>query len=528
MSGVGLDFNEVPGVAVGASEAAVNRAQAPKINPGIQLAGALQDLVPELKGLALRVSAEDQNVQNQAARSRAIATGGQALADAVRAGKIEPTQNPFFIQDYNREAAAVSSQARFDALNLDASQWAEKNDPTAFRTKYGNAVAEISKDYQGSQDSMEGFASTAHQATQQAYEANTAQNVSRITSERQENLSALTAKQIIQTNATKGGAATGADLDAAILPLKQQWLSTGGDLAAWNKVAIQGVLAASYNTHSDKILDAAKTMSNGLSGETSGSLYDTLGTAAQIETERYRLFADKRDQMRLQIQARQQQVYEQGLAAQGALFNMFGPRLYTGQVTPDDMTTAASHLSSQFPAAAVAEGFKSAATVTNSIRELNANRSSLYEQSPGGATHIASMFQEGQQRGWTPELQSDLGQLLLQGNITVETQQKIATMASQTTVKANTTPGFNGAFAANKAAKFIDQWSATRSAITLGVTQRIRQAYSAGHAMTPQQQQAAQDVAISAASAHLQLQPGDFGGAVEAADKAAINWGKSQ
>jgi hypothetical protein len=538
MSGIGQTqtgntFTDTPGIATVASPSGAGVAEGARSNSGLGLAASLQDLNPNLRALASTVVAEDQAVQSAAAKKAALLTGGKDLASAVRDGTLTPTQNPFFIQDYNREATAVSSQADLDQLSVDASQWAEKNDPVAFRQKYSQAVQQIAGKYGNDRDAQEGFQSTAAPAMQQAFSANAAYNSQRIVQERQENLSALTAREIQTAVATNGGRPTGAQLDAAITPLKQQWLSTGGDLAAWNKVAIQGLTAAAFNIgqadhkRAGLLLDQARNMSNGLNGDQSGSLYDTLGTAEQLTTAKYRIDQEYRDGMRLDIQARQERVYEQGLQAQGALFQQFGPRLFTGDVTPDEMTAAASKLGGQFPAAAVSEAFKGAAQTTNSIRELNANRSSFYEQSSGGSTHIASLFQEASTRGATPELQSDVGQLLLNGQISLDTQQKIMEKANGTSTKIGLTSGAMGAFKADVVAKAMDQWSATRTAVVMGVTSRVKRAYSLGHALTPGQQQEAQDAAISAASTHLQLKPGDFGGAVSAGDQAADAWGKN-
>lgn len=512
-----LDFATAPQIQVGASEGAMDRAVAPRTNSALQLADTLSELNPKLTQAAGVLVREDQAVQGAAAKKLALQTGGKDLAKAVRDGDITATQNPFFIQDYNREASAVSSQAAFDQLNMEAATWAEKNDPGAFRQKYTEAVQQIGSQYDGSNDTQEGFRATAAQNTQQAFSANVAYNSQRITQERQENLSALTAKAIVQINGMKGGKATGKDVDVAIEPLRQQWFATGGDQATWNKVALQGVLAASFNTHSQNILDASKTMSNNLGGPNGGSIYETLGSAEQIETARYRLVADQRDQLRLGIQERQEKVYEQGLQAQGALFQQFGPRLFTGGVTPDEQTQAAATLAQQFPAAAVSEAFKSAAQVTSSMRELNTNRTAAYESSSSGAAHIGSLFQEATQRGWSPELQTELGQLVLQGAITTATQQQLTDTADRTTAKMSNTGAMGANFNAKNQAKNIKLWSQARESITSRIATAFNAANRAGHVTTPLQMQQIQDNAISAASTWLEIHPGDFKGAQLAA-----------
>ncbi len=523
MPNPGLDFNNTPDILVGASTAKVGAASPANSNPALQLGAALQDLNPKLTGALAAVASEDQKVQSAAARKRAIELGGKSLSEAVKAGQIEPTQNPYFIQDYNREAAAVSTQAAFDKLNTEAAEWAEKNDPDAFRKRYTEATQEIGKGYQDV-DAQEGFRAIAAQNAQQALSANVAYNVGRITQERQENLSALVAKTIIETNAKFAGKASGSQVDAAIEPLRNQWLSTGGNAATWNKVALQGVLAASFNTHSKSILDAAKTMANHVGG---GSLYDTLGSAEQIETARYRIESDERDKRRLESMERQERIFRESLAAQGTLFQMFGPRLYTGQVSPDEMTQAANTLGTKFPAAAVATAFGDAARITNSIREVNNNRAAFYEQSGAGAAHVATLYGEAAHRGWSPELQNDLGKLLLQGNISEATSREISDKAFATTNRLAQVGGIGAAapaLVARNAAKIIKQWTDTRQAITADVANRFTSALRAGHDVSPALHQAGQDAAIQAAATHLDLHPGDFKGAQAAAVAAFKSW----
>lgn len=533
MSSPGLPFTAAPTIGVGASSARIGAAQPAQTNSALQLAGALQDLNPKLTQVGLAVAKEDQDVQAHAAKVKAIETGGKSLADAVREGKIEPTQNPYFIQDYNREAGAISAQTAIDQLNVDSTSWAEKNDPAAFRTKYLAGIAEIGKQYTNP-DSQEGFAAAAQQSIQQQTEANVAYNVQRITQERGENLSALTAKQIVQVNAQHGGAATGAQVQAAIEPLRQQWLSTGGDQAAWNKITLQGILAASWNTHSQHILDASKSMSNGLSGAQSGSVYETLGSAEQIETARYRISGDQRDQIRLQIQQRQQDLWEKGQAAQGDVLQMVGPGAYTGALAGDQLQTVSNQLIAKYGAPAAAEAIKQMAQVSNSIRELNTNREAAYGSSSTGSSHIAALYQEANQRGWSPELGNDVGALLFQNNLSPTGAQQILDAAQKATAKLagqTVNSGFPGKVQ-KQAASNIAQWSAARSAITTDLGTRFSQAVRAGHTLTPSQQQAGQDIAITAANDYLETHltgtggktTPDFAGAHKVAIEAFKKW----
>jgi hypothetical protein len=217
---------------------------APRTNAALDLASALGDIRPEATKAALGVAdSVKKRMEAQAARD-AIQSQGAELSTAVREGKLEATQNPYYIQAYNRESAGIRASSSMSNLALEAQSWEEKNDPAAFEARWRKESGDLAGSFGNDIDSFAGFAPVEAQYTQQTLASNVSQNVARIKTERYNNLTSLGAQAIQQAYAQGGGKITPEQLAAALVPVRLQWVGTGGTDADFAEMATEIVLTA--------------------------------------------------------------------------------------------------------------------------------------------------------------------------------------------------------------------------------------------------------------------------------------------
>lgn len=233
------------------------RLQAPVTNSALQLADALKDVTPEARQ-AMQGFAQDQAEKQRAqAKKDAIQASGALLADAVRAGKLRATQNPWYVQAYNRESAAIRAQDSLQKLQTESATWDEQDDPQAFAKRWRDEVGKVAEGYSG-EDYSAGFNAAEAAVTSQVLQTNVARNTARIQTERQQNLGALATDALQSALRTKGGAVTPNEAWEALLPARQQWFATGGDVDGWNKIVISAVTSTAYGARDKSLLDLLK------------------------------------------------------------------------------------------------------------------------------------------------------------------------------------------------------------------------------------------------------------------------------
>lgn len=233
------------------------RLQAPVTNSALQLAEALARVSPEAQATMQGIAKTRADRAREQAKRDALQASGAGLADAVREGKLKPTQNPWYIQAYNREAAAIRAQDTLQKLQTDSSSWEEANDPQAFAARWRAEVGELAKGYEGP-DMAAGFTAAEAAVSSQVLQVNVARNTQRIQAERTQNLGALAVDAIQGALRTRGGAITPNEAWEALLPARQQWFATGGDAEGWNKLVIQSVTSAAYGAKDRTLLDLLK------------------------------------------------------------------------------------------------------------------------------------------------------------------------------------------------------------------------------------------------------------------------------
>lgn len=519
---------DTPQVQVVANPQAAATAFAPRTNQALELAGSLADLSPVANEFARTYADQAQSVARASAQKKAIELKGQGFADAVRQGKIDPTASPWWMTAYKQESAKVSTLDQVDALNTQAASWQEQSNPAAFRDKYTKALAQIGEQYTDPDEKL-GFDAAAGPAQDHAFAANTEQNVQAIQESRIQNLSALASKGVMQATSDAGGKPTAAAVNAALEPLKQQYLATGGRLPDWNqKVAIPAIQAAAFETWNPGVLDTAKGIDNG----SGGSLYDEAGAAEGIETIRHRIDQDNRMRLSQNMEMAAMQRQQDMLAAQSDLFKLAGPSLFTGQISQDQIQQYTQQLSQNHNPASVVAAIKDAADIGSSYREIATNKATLYAQSAPGVSHLGALHQEATTQGWTPEFGDELGSMALNGEISVSTQDQLMDLARKRSLAQSTVPTVspNSPRVFNAQAANIDAWRGTRDYITKTIASTTQALTNrSGIQLTPGQQEAIQDAAINAASDHIQTtaikgKTKDFTGAKQAATQAAQAW----
>lgn len=234
-----------------------DRFKAPESNTALQLASSLADLNPSLNNLMGQIAKKDQKDAEAQAKKDAFVTSGAKLADAVRTGSILPTQNPWYVQAYNRESAAVRGQDQLNNLAQQSATWPEQNDPQQFSQRWRKEVGALASQYSDT-DEIAGFSAAEGQVTQQTLASNQAANVHRITEERTNNISQLTSEAILDASRKNAGSVNGTILAQAIEPAHLRFTATGGTEQDWHKIVVASVTSAAYNAGNSSLLDSLK------------------------------------------------------------------------------------------------------------------------------------------------------------------------------------------------------------------------------------------------------------------------------
>jgi murein DD-endopeptidase MepM/ murein hydrolase activator NlpD len=238
------------------------RLAAPRTNAALELAQSLAQAMPEARA-AMQGYAEDQ-AQKQAAKAKkdALVASGAKFADAVRRGVLKPTQNPWYMQAYERESSALSAQQALRQLQADSTTWDTQNDPSKFQEQWQKAVGEIAQQYEGP-DQIAGFSAAERAVTSQVLQQNTQQNVQRIETERMNNLTALSSDALRQALRESGGTLSPNEAWNVLLPTRQQWFATGGDINGWQKIlygAIETTARGAEDSSFMKITEAGELL----------------------------------------------------------------------------------------------------------------------------------------------------------------------------------------------------------------------------------------------------------------------------
>jgi hypothetical protein len=520
------------------------RYSAPSSNAALELAQSLQSIEPTVgKSLSLIANrkAEEANVN---ARKDAITTNGANLADAVRAGTIKPTQNPWYMQAYAREAAAVSTRTALGALQADSASWAERNDPKAFAARWSSEVAKVGENYSGV-DQNAGFVPVAAQFGQQVIASNQAQAVQRIETERTQNVSSLLATDLSKATVAHGGTLTAGDVAETITAARANWIGTGGDEAGWNHVVAGAITSAGYQTHNSAIIDLLKDPS--LSYDGKKSIYGIIGVADAAESDRYRIEQAARAAAGGRMAGLQAADIQKGQEAFTKMLSdpADGKALLLGRFNTSELVNkweAQGYTVPQIRAALslAKDAVGDSSSLANSSMSLNG-------QNPETASAVVTLHEDIIAHGMTPSNKVRLTQLVANGDIResealslqglahtiarqAESDDRADARAAKSDARAAASDARRDAADGTKAVARGRQvalnYAASAATSVAGIIQR---GPGKGRATASADMlKRAQTTAVQAYASHLALNPDDTQGATLAAHTAVQEWGHNQ
>lgn len=260
---------------------------APRSNAAMDLAQSLSGVSSELNQFLPVLGKQLEDKQRAKATQDALASSGKAFADAVREGKIEPTQNPWYIQHYEEQAAQVRGQGDANNLYAQSQTWAERNDPVKFSQRWAEESGKLGKAYVNG-DQQAGFAKALAPISAQALQANVQYNVQRI---QQDNIQATSTNMtaaiegIIRVNPN----ATAKDFYGALDDSERAWISTGGTEEQFALMTKGAIVAAAYKSVNPKLLDVLNDDRGGKGAISSMFNEKGQSLAEEIATDKYRI-----------------------------------------------------------------------------------------------------------------------------------------------------------------------------------------------------------------------------------------------
>lgn len=380
---------------------------APEDNDALRLSRSLAGFNEQANALIQGTLGRMQVKAETKAQADALRGQGLEFAEAVRQGIIEPTQNPWYITAYNQESAALSIRSDLTALQTDALTWEERSDPQAFQARWaqesGDLVGAFSSDAQ-----VNGAAPVVREITSQVINSNIAQNVQRIREERTSNMSQLLAERIGSVNTRLGGNATGEQVFGSIEDLRSNWINTGGTDLEFDELITSAVTTAAYGSRDSDLLDVLRHDR----GDGRGSIYNQAGVADSVENDRFRISSAREGAATERYTARYNQIREQGQAATDSAYALFGAGVLNGEA---DVSTITTRL--------IAEGHspQAAATALDNIQRTISDVDSLRAAALGGGeqgVENVSLYIRAQQAGYSEELEGEIAQRVLTGEIT--------------------------------------------------------------------------------------------------------------
>lgn len=506
--------------------------EAPRSNSLLALGGALGELEPTLAG-ALQGYAKGQEQKAQAkATADALRSSGKAFADAVREGKIEPTQNPWYIRHYEQEAAQVRGQAAASQLYADSQSWAERNDPVKFAERWAREGGEIAKNFQGP-DQQAGFQRSFDPISQQALQGNVQYNVQRIQTE---NTQATTANMVtsIEGVLRVNAKAKPSDFYSALEPQREAWLAIGGTEQQFALMTKGAVTAAAYKADNPGLLDILEDDRGG-KGAIANIGNERGGTLAEdIATDRYRI--TEAANAKLMGDARIMKAQRE--AAGYRLYNWAYQNLPTDQLVKGDLNfnelvekfkTATDPQTGQaFTGPAINAALKIIQEEQSSNNSLQRALIDQYSNSPEAGLRIINLQGRVLKEGLTGAVESEIHSAVRNGEIDVGTARSLLNTAQSTSQHFQSEARADARSArsdAKEERRFrLEAEKDTKDYVTrtVGVaTAALNGAGSPRLAKDPAFRATFTRQVAGAVDSHLRANPGDYSGAQKAADDAA-------
>lgn len=231
--------------------------QAPRTNAALQLADSLARLDPEAQRAMQGIASDRADKARAQAKKDAIQASGAELAQAVRDGLIEPTQNPWYMDAYKKESAAIRGGDALQQLQTESASWEEATDPDAFAKRWREEVGSLAGTFEGP-EAAAGFVAAEQAVTSQVLQQNVARNQQRIQTERKNNLAMLSSQALAQAYAETGGRLSPNQVYEVTSAAREQWFGTGGDEAGWYQIMQNALTSTAYGVLDDGVLDLAR------------------------------------------------------------------------------------------------------------------------------------------------------------------------------------------------------------------------------------------------------------------------------
>lgn len=498
-----------------------DRYAAPRTNGALELAAAMTDLQPKLNGLLGEIVDSDRRKQTAKGRAAALSTAGERLGDAVRAGKIKKTQNPFFMQAYASEGAAIRAKAAIGELQVQAASWEEQNDPKAFNARWTREVGNLAQTF-SQPGEAEGFIPVAEQLTQNTLASNTAQNVQRIEKERLNSLGALGADALQFVSKGKPGVPSPEQIEAALEPVRAQGRSTGLSNGELDGLLVKAVTTAAYATGRPGLIDRLQTLKSS-DGKT--TLYNLPGVADAAETDKYRIGQSAASEADNRVRAMEGAWKTRGYEAVNLLTETFGNDLIsatTKRETIRDFLTEKGYKPQE-----IAVALKEVRSWVGDYSALGNASFEVYGDSPEGSRMLLRLGMEAATNGYSPGLDAQIQQEVVAGRLPGDEGARMLNTAisRSNTLEAQGRARIN--FAQAQGDRGSDLRGGVRNATQLRSAALAKAALSAeaqrrtGRKLSQQVRREINVEVVDAALAYMSSNPGDYSGALAAADLRA-------
>lgn len=401
---------------------------APQSNGALELASSLagvnEALQPALQGVAKTLQAR----ASAKAEADAMANSGKAFGDAVREGKLRPTQNPWYIQAYVEKSAAIRAQAEGAQLVSDSQTWAERSDPQAFAQRWAQEVGKLAQNFTNPV-AARGFAASMDPISSQVLNTNLEYNAQRITQENVQNTTQLMSSAIAGVYKANPKADPKAYYDA-IQPYLDQWHGTGGTDAQANALIKGAFSAAAANVGDGDLLDALKYDR----GNGKGSVYDIVDAkgnpyAADIEQTRYYVFKQAEIAGMGAVRKAQAQQEIEGFQVQNWAYQKYGWDLMSGKVPMQEIRDEAR--AAGFSPQGVQAFFREESRDLSSIDAYMSAQTRQYAKDPANQETILKLRTEALRQGFTPSFEARVWEQVRNG-MDEQTANDILTKADST------------------------------------------------------------------------------------------------
>ncbi|MFZ3194091.1 MAG: hypothetical protein WA154_12915 [Moraxellaceae bacterium] len=512
------------GVGVIASPSGV-RYEVPRSNIGLELAQSLEKVNGNLTPALNAFATQKQASLAAQAKQDAGALSGEAFKEAVKSGRLQKTQNPWYVKAYEETAAGVRGQAAMSQLVADAQSWAERDDPQAFATKWAAETGKLGEQFKGT-DQLTGFQGVAAPLSAQVLAQNVAYNAQRMQAKNVSDVTTATSTAIQDLRRTNPKASA-ADVFAATEAGHQQWLAVGNTEEQWQEVLMGSVAAAAYALQDSSILDVLKDDRGG-----KGALYNASDkngnpNAEQIEQWRYRVDQAVANAGMAETKQRANQIASEGSQAYQYMWDTNGTDFIDGKLSKQEIVEQMK-----------AQGFKPQA-IQWSLKKLSEDASanqSLSNALMGGDPEVLTLYTEANRNGFSEDLVGRTNEKVRRGELTVNEAQQIISAATSRSnhFESEARSDARSSRSDNRAAASQQRQLTTREAKDLKDSRgRTEGQIATALARVGKPLKSKDRVALTlgmrdAEGYHLAQKPGDFAGAANAVDIYAATYLKSR